>query len=65
MPALLVSAISLVLAVFAAYSFFCAGANYMSAYTTGVLIPFRKDALVTGVLGTLSLAILLCLNYYF
>ena len=46
---------SVLLAVFAAYCFFCSGMSYLSAYTTGMLIPFRRDTLVSSVVGITAL----------
>ncbi len=54
---------SIVLTVIAAYFFFVAGMNYMAAYNTGALIPFRSATLKAGAVGFVALVLVHVLYY--
>lgn len=49
--------LNILLSIFGAYSMFCSGMNYMSAYCTGVLYPFKQLALIAGIVGVIALLI--------
>lgn len=51
---MLIAAISITLTIAGAYFFFLAGMHYVSAHTTGALIPARNAMLKTGILGAVT-----------
>lgn len=54
---MLMHVLSIILTIAGAYFFFLSGAHYLSAYTTGALIPFRNAMLKTGAVGVMLLAV--------
>lgn len=55
--------LSIICAAFGAYSIFCSGLHSMSAHVTSMLIPFRRNALASSIVGAIFLAASLYLMY--